>query len=441
MGIRQFKPVTKSSRFRSVSDFDVITRTTPEKSLLEPLKKSGGRDNHGHISMRRIGGGHKRQYRIIDFKRNKFGVVGTVKEIEYDPNRSARIALVEYADGEKRYVLHCKGLAQGDSIVSGPGSDVRTGNAMPLKEVPLGTAVHNVELIPGKGGQMARSAGTSVQVVAKEGEYVTLRMASTEMRMVHGNCMATIGEVGNAEHELLSRRQGRRVALGRQASEGARRSDEPGGPPARRPHTRRSQRGEPVGQEGRRQDAQQEEGLAAVAGARPEARQSHAVRFFKATSRIRDYGEKHTKRALRSGQPAEARAGAELEEREEGREDLVAREHRAPRFRGAHVRGAQREQVHPGVRDRKHGRAQARRVRADAPLPRSHGGGVEGCRRGEGGRGPEGAPRRTAGAGAPAAAPAALHPRRRPAREASKPCPKPARSSAPRASRPTRCGW
>ena len=204
MGVRQFKPVTKSSRFRSVSDFDVITRTTPEKSLLEPIKKSGGRDNHGHISMRRIGGGHKRMYRVIDFKRNKFGVVGTVKEIEYDPNRTARIALIEYADGEKRYVIHCKGLSQGDTIVSGPGSDVRTGNAMPLKEVPLGTAVHNVELIPGKGGQIARSAGTSVQVVAKEGEYVTLRMQSTEMRLVHGNCMATIGEVGNSEHELLS---------------------------------------------------------------------------------------------------------------------------------------------------------------------------------------------------------------------------------------------
>lgn len=204
MGIRQFKPVTKSSRFRSVPDNDVITRSTPEKSLLEPVKRTGGRDNHGHIAMRRQGGGHKRMYRVIDFKRNKFGVAGTVKEIEYDPNRSARIALIEYTDGEKRYILHPKGLAQGDQVVSGPGSDVRTGNAMPLKEVPLGTAVHNVELIRGKGGQMARSAGTSVQVVAKEGDYVTLRMASTEMRLVHGECLATIGEVGNAEHELVS---------------------------------------------------------------------------------------------------------------------------------------------------------------------------------------------------------------------------------------------
>jgi large subunit ribosomal protein L2 len=204
MGIRQFKPVTAGTRFRSVPDHDVITRSTPEKSLTAPLKKSGGRDNHGHISMRRLGGGHKRKYRIIDFKRNKFGQAGTVEHIEYDPNRSARIALVAYADGEKRYILHPKGLAVGDTVVSGPGADVRTGNALPLKEVPLGTAVHNVELKVGKGGQLARSAGTSLQVVAKEGDYVTVRMASTEMRMIHGDCLATIGEVGNAEHELLS---------------------------------------------------------------------------------------------------------------------------------------------------------------------------------------------------------------------------------------------
>jgi len=204
MGIRQFRPITKGTRFRSVSDFSEITRTEPEKSLLEPLKKSGGRDNHGHISMRRRGGGHKRKYRIIDFRRDKFGITATVREIEYDPNRSARIALVEYADGEKRYVLHPKGLAVGDTIVSGPGSDIRLGNALPLKEVPLGTAVHNIELKIGKGGQMARSAGMSAQVVAKEGDYVTLRLGSSEVRLVHGNCLATIGEVGNAEHELQS---------------------------------------------------------------------------------------------------------------------------------------------------------------------------------------------------------------------------------------------
>lgn len=204
MSIRQFRPMTAGTRFRSVSGFDEITRDTPEKSLLEPRKVSGGRNNKGHVTARYKGGGHKRQYRKIDFKRNKFGIPARVTEIEYDPNRSARIALVVYADGEKRYVLHPKGLQQGDTIISGPGSDARLGNALPLAEVPLGTTVHNVELKIGKGGQIARTAGSGVQVVAKEGEYVTLRLRSGEMRLVNGRCLATIGEVGNAEHELLS---------------------------------------------------------------------------------------------------------------------------------------------------------------------------------------------------------------------------------------------
>jgi len=204
MSIRQFRPVTAGTRFKSVSGFDEITRSTPEKSLLEPLRKSGGRNNQGHLTMRRIGGGHKQMYRKIDFKRDKFGIPGRVAEIEYDPNRSARIALVVYADGEKRYILHPKGLEVGATIVSGPGSDVRTGNALPLAEVPLGTNVHNIELKIGKGGQMARSAGASVQVVAKEAGRVTLRLRSGEMRMVLDRCLATVGEVGNAEHELLS---------------------------------------------------------------------------------------------------------------------------------------------------------------------------------------------------------------------------------------------
>src|ERR1051325_4401924 len=169
MPIRQFKPVTKGTRFRSVSDSSDITTTTPEKSLLEPIKKSGGRDNHGHISMRCRGGGHKRQYRVIDFKRNKHGIAATVSSIEYDPNRSARIALVTYTDGEKRYIIHAKGLSVGDTITSGPGSDIRTGNALPLAEMPLGTAVHNVELKIGKGAQLCRSAGRSAQVGGKGG--------------------------------------------------------------------------------------------------------------------------------------------------------------------------------------------------------------------------------------------------------------------------------
>src|SRR5213592_1351812 len=204
MPTRQFRPVTSGTRFRSVPDFTEITRSESEKSLTEPLIKSGGRDNNGHISMRRRGGGHKRMYRLIDFKRNRVGVAATVMEIEYDPNRSARIALVQYPDGEKRYILHPKGLKVGDIVTSGPGADIRTGNALPLGEIPLGTDVHNIELKIGKGGQLCRSAGMSAQVVAKEGEYVTVRMPSSEMRLVHARCLATIGTVGNEEHELES---------------------------------------------------------------------------------------------------------------------------------------------------------------------------------------------------------------------------------------------
>jgi len=204
MSIRQFRPMTAATRFRSVSGFDEITRMTPEKSLLEPKQRTGGRNNQGHVTARYKGGAHKKMYRRIDFKRSKFGIPGRVSAVEYDPNRSARIALVVYADGEKRYILHPKGLAVGDAVISGPGSDIRTGNAVPLSEVPLGTSVHNVELKIGKGGQLARTAGSSAQVVAKEGDYVTLRLRSSEMRLIHGRCLATIGEVGNAEHELLS---------------------------------------------------------------------------------------------------------------------------------------------------------------------------------------------------------------------------------------------
>ncbi|HEX9705110.1 MAG TPA: 50S ribosomal protein L2 [Gemmatimonadales bacterium] len=204
MGIRQFKPVTPGTRFRMVSDFAEITRGEPERTLVEPLKKTGGRNNKGHITSRWRGGGHKRRYRRVDFRRNKFGIPARVAAVEYDPNRTCRIALLVYADGEKRYILHPKGLNVGDTVVSGPGADIRVGNALPLFEIPLGTAVHNVELKIGRGGQVARAAGSSAQVVAKEGNHVTLRLRSTEMRMVRGECLATVGEVGNAEHELIS---------------------------------------------------------------------------------------------------------------------------------------------------------------------------------------------------------------------------------------------
>src|SRR3989454_9770204 len=204
MGIRQLRPFTPAPRFGSVSDFADVTKTTPEKSLLEPLKRTGGRNNKGHITNRWQGGGHKRRYRRIDFRRDKFGIPARVAAIEYDPNRTARIALLYYADGEKRYILAPKGLAVGDTVVSGPGSDIRVGNTMPLFEIPLGTTVHNVELKIGRGGQLCRSAGTGVQVGAKEGHYVTLRLRSTEIRMVRGECPATIAEGSNPEHELLS---------------------------------------------------------------------------------------------------------------------------------------------------------------------------------------------------------------------------------------------
>ncbi|MDX1388409.1 MAG: 50S ribosomal protein L2 [Acidobacteriota bacterium] len=203
MPIRKFKPITSASRFRSVSAFDEVTRDTPEKSLTEGLGKKSGRNHHGRITSRRRGGGHKRLYRKIDFRREKDGIRGRVAEIEYDPNRSARIALLHYADGEKRYILHPRGLGVGDEVVSGSGAEPNLGNSLPLREMPLGTVVHAVELVPGKGAQMARSAGASVQVVAKEGGKVTLRLPSTEMRMVPGECRATVGQVGNVDHELV----------------------------------------------------------------------------------------------------------------------------------------------------------------------------------------------------------------------------------------------
>ncbi|MFV2006525.1 MAG: 50S ribosomal protein L2, partial [Longimicrobiales bacterium] len=191
-------------RFRSVMDnSDIITRSTPEKSLLEPRKRTGGRNHHGRVTSRHRGGGHKRRYRKIDFKRNKLGVPGTVAYIEYDPNRSANIALIHYVDGEKRYILHPRGLEVGDKIMSGPNAEVRVGNALPLSKIPLGTVVHAIEMKPLKGAQIARSAGAGVQVVAKEGDYVALRLPSTEFRQIHKDCMATIGQVGNIEHNLV----------------------------------------------------------------------------------------------------------------------------------------------------------------------------------------------------------------------------------------------
>ncbi|MEX0936103.1 MAG: 50S ribosomal protein L2 [Gemmatimonadota bacterium] len=204
MALKKFKPVTSGTRFRSIVDSSEITRREPERSLTEPLHGHGGRNHHGRITTRRKGGGHKRRYRRVDFKRDKLGVPGRVTEVEYDPNRSAHLALITYDDGEKRYILLPRGLGVGDRILAGPEADITVGHALKLGRIPLGTTVHNVELKPGKGGQMARSAGSGANVVAREGDYVSLRLPSTEVRRVHKECMATIGQVGNQDHELRS---------------------------------------------------------------------------------------------------------------------------------------------------------------------------------------------------------------------------------------------
>jgi len=216
MGIKLYKPTTPARRGMSVSDFSEITRTRPEKSLLRPLKKSGGRNNQGRMTVRRRGGGHKRRYRLIDFRRDKDGVPATVRSIEYDPNRSARIALVEYEDGEKRYILAPAGLKVGDTVLSGEKVEPKVGNCMPLANIPLGLYVHNVELKPGGGGKIVRGAGCAAQVSAREGNYVHLILPSGEVRRVLGTCRATIGQLSNVEHETIKLgKAGRSRWLGR----------------------------------------------------------------------------------------------------------------------------------------------------------------------------------------------------------------------------------
>ncbi len=222
MAVRKLKPTSAGRRFQTVSDFEEITRTTPEKSLTEGLPRKAGRNNRGRVTSRRRGGGVKRLYRIIDFKRNKIGIPATVAEIEYDPNRTARIALLHYADGEKRYILAPVGLKQGDVIMSGvdgrtgQSADIKPGNALEMARIPVGTVLHNIELSPGKGGQLCRAAGTYAQLVAKEGKYALLRLPSGEVRRVLAACIATVGQVGNISHENVSLgKAGRNRWLGR----------------------------------------------------------------------------------------------------------------------------------------------------------------------------------------------------------------------------------
>lgn len=215
MSIKKYKPTSPGRRGMSGFGFEEITTSTPEKSLLAPLKKTGGRNNHGRITVRHRGGGHKRRYRIIDFKRNKFDIPAKVKSIEYDPNRNARISLIQYIDGEKRYIITPEGLKVGDTVISSTQAEIRVGNAMALKNIPVGTVVHCVEMKPKKGAQLARSAGTSVQLMGKDEKYVQLKLRSGEIRIVRAECLATIGVVGNAEHMNLKQgKAGRRRWLG-----------------------------------------------------------------------------------------------------------------------------------------------------------------------------------------------------------------------------------
>jgi large subunit ribosomal protein L2 len=204
MPLRKVNPTSPGRRGMTLNDFSDITTDTPEKSLLRPLKKTGGRNNHGRLTVRHKGGGHKQKYRVIDFKRNKHNIPAVVKSIEYDPNRNARIILLQYADGEKRYILAPLGVKVGAVLMSGPAAEVKEGNALPLRNMPLGTIVHNVEMTPGKGGQMGRAAGTQIQVLAKEGKMCTLRLPSGEMRMVHIDCMATVGQLSNPDAKNVS---------------------------------------------------------------------------------------------------------------------------------------------------------------------------------------------------------------------------------------------
>jgi len=201
MAIKKFRPITPTLRYRTVADFSDLTKKAPEKALLEPLRKQGGRNNQGRLTMRHRGGGHKRMYRKIDFKRDKLDIPSKVAAIEYDPNRSARIALLQYSDGEKRYILSPMGLKVGDAVIAGAAADIKPGNALPLEKVPLGTFVHNIELQHGRGGQIVRSAGGYAQIMAKEGDYVQLRLPSGEVRAVRRECFATVGQVGNLDHE------------------------------------------------------------------------------------------------------------------------------------------------------------------------------------------------------------------------------------------------
>ena len=346
MGVKQYKPTSPGRRFQTVSDFAEITTSKPEKSLLAPKPKKAGRNNNGRITTRHQGGGTKQRYRIIDFKRNKDGVPAKVATIEYDPNRSARIALLHYVDGEKRYIIHPKGLKVGDMVMSGPEADIKPGNALPLANIPVGTLVHNVELQPGKGAAIARSAGTSIQLMGKEGNYAILRMPSSEMRRVLITCRATIGEVGNAEHSNIKvGKAGRNRWKGIRPSVRGTVMN-----PVDHPHG---------GGEGKNKSATPR---------RPPAASSSVVARSSAEALRSNSEQKSEKGSFRRAAPSRPYRGYERGRRKERHQDLVSCQHHLPGHGGPHHRRARWPQARAGLRYRIHGRPQAGRVRAYAYL-------------------------------------------------------------------------
>ena len=348
MAIKKYKPTTPGRRGMTVTDYSVLSKVAPERSLLEPMKKHSGRNNTGRITVRHHGGGNRTKYRVIDFKRNKFDVPATVKTLEYDPNRSAFIALVEYTDGVKSYILAPDGLKVGDTVMAGPNADIKPGNALPFENIPVGTMIHNIELYPGKGGQLVRSAGVMAQLMAKENGYALVRLPSGEMRNVRLNCIATIGVVSNVDHENVNLgKAGRKRHMGvRPGSRGTQgRPQAPHGRPSRQPRHRH----EPLRSPARRRRgprscwSQQPAYPVGQAGSGPQdpqtscpLRQVHR----QARQRLREetkYVQKHEKGPLRPAFSAEESRSHERERQKERYQDLEPFLHHLPRFCRPHL--------------------------------------------------------------------------------------------------------
>jgi large subunit ribosomal protein L2 len=364
MPIKTFKPTSAARRFYTVLDTSDITKSEPERSLTEHQTSKGGRNNNGRITSRFRGGGHKQRYRLIDFRRDKIGVPASVAAIEYDPNRTSRIALLHYADGEKRYILAPDGLKVGDKVVSSRHADIKPGNSLPLRHIPLGTMVHNVEMKKGKGGQLVRSAGVAATLMAKDGDYAQVRLPSSEIRKVHLDCRATVGQVSNIDHQNVSiGKAGRSRWLGK------------------RPHNRGVTMN-PVdhpmgGGEGRtsggRHPCSPWGKLAKGAKTRNNKRTDTMIVRHRGKKGLGSHAAFSKEGPVRRRPPAVEDHEDHPDQGEDADQDLVAPLHHHPRRGRPHVRGAQRAQVRPRVRHREHGRSQVRRVRPHPDVPRTFG--------------------------------------------------------------------